>query len=131
MMRFKLDENFGIRTQKLFLSAGYDVKTVHEQNLHGCSDQNLYEICCAEKRCLLTLDLDFSDITRFPPDRTNGIVVFRIPRNPSNALLEQLIRQFFQILAQIQIEKKLLIVEIGRVRIHQSEEDLDLDFKEE
>ena len=61
-MKFKRDENFGTRTQYLFITAGHDVRTVHNQRLQGCSDKNLYDICCKEARCLVTLDLDFSDL---------------------------------------------------------------------
>ena len=120
-MKFKLDENFGSRTQEIFLAAGHDIQTVRSQKLQGCLDQNLYEVCCKEQRCLVTLDLDFADVTRFPSNATSGIVVIRAPRNPSIVLLEQLVRQFLQALAQIPVEKKLWIVEVGRIRIHQSE----------
>lgn len=122
-MSFKLDENFGTRTQQLFHAAGHDVQTVRDQGLQGCSDQRPYEVCRAEQRCLVTLDLDFADVTRFPPAQANGIVVIRVPRNPSPALLEQLLRQFLQALAQMPVERKLWIVEIARVRIHQLETD--------
>ena len=120
-MKFKLDENFGTRTQQLFHAAGHDVQTVRDQGLQGYSDQHLYEVCCTEQRFLVTLDLDFADVTRFPPAQTSGIVVIRVPRNPSLPLLEQIVRQFLQALAQVPVEKKLWIVEIGRIRIHQSE----------
>lgn len=120
-MKFKLDENFGVRTQENFRAAGHDIQTVRDQILQGCLDQNLYEVCCKEKRCLVTLDLDFADVTRFLPSSSSGIVVIRIPRNPSFALLEQLVRQFLQALTQMPVEKKLWIVEVGRIRIHQPE----------
>jgi len=120
-MKFKLDETFGTRIQQIFQEAGHDVQTVRSQKLQGCPDQHLYELCCSENRCLVTLDLDFSDVTRFPPDRTGGTVVIRVPKNPTLALLEQLIRQFLKSLTQMSVEKKLWIVEIGRIRVHQSE----------
>lgn len=120
-MKFRLDENFGTRTQQLFLAAGHDVQTIRDQRLQGCSDRHLYEVCCTERRCLVTLDLHFADVIRFPPAQANGMVVIRVPRNPSLALLEQLVRQFLQSLTQMQVEKELWIVEIGRIRIHQSE----------
>ncbi|MBM3241801.1 hypothetical protein FJZ31_36480 [Candidatus Poribacteria bacterium] len=122
-MKFKLDENFGTRTQQIFRAAGHDVQTVREEELQGSSDQYLYGMCCTEQRCLVTLDLDFADVTRFPPSQTNGIVVIRVPRNPSLSLLERLIRQFLQMLTQFSVEKQLWIVEFGRIRVHQSEED--------
>ncbi|MEE8392501.1 MAG: DUF5615 family PIN-like protein [Anaerolineae bacterium] len=120
-MNFKLDENFGTRTRHLFRSMGHNVQTVRDEGLQGCSDQHLYKVCCIEKRCMITLDLDFADVTRFSPTDANGIVVIRVPRNPSPALLEQLVSQFLQALAQMSVEKSLWIVEVGRIRVHQSE----------
>ncbi|MBI5042792.1 MAG: DUF5615 family PIN-like protein [Nitrospirae bacterium] len=120
-MRFKLDENFGRRTQHIFRAGGHDVQTVREEKLQGASDYHLYEVCCAEQRCLITLDLDFADIIRFPPAKAGGIVVIRVPKNPSLLLLEQIIHQFLKALTQMSVKNKLWIVEIGRIRIHQSE----------
>lgn len=122
-MKFKLDENFGMRTYKLFLDYGHDVETVLTQKLQGCNDHYLYNICCAEQRCLVTFDLDFADVTRFPPSEAHGIAVIRVPQNPSLFLLEQLITNFLQTLVSLPIIKKLWIVEIGRIRIHESDPD--------
>ena len=94
--------------------------TVRDQQLQGSPDRRLFEVCCAEQRCLVTFDLDFSDVVRFPPEESNGIVVIRIPHNPSLPLLEQLIRQFLKALATMPVEKKLWIVESGRIRVHQA-----------
>ena len=80
-MRVKLDENFGTRTQDIFRATGHNVKTVWEEELHGCSDQKIFETCCAESRCLVTLDLDFADTVRFQPEKAAGIAVIRVPRN--------------------------------------------------
>ena len=120
-MKFKLDENFGCRTQNLIRNSGYDVSTIREEEIQGCSDRDLFEVCRNENRCLITLDLDFSDVTQFPPGQTNGIVVIRVPQNPGIILLEQLIRQFLNQLETEILEEKLWIVEVGRIRIHQSE----------
>ena len=120
-MKFKLDENFGTRTQEIFRIAGYDVQTVFEQGMQGCSDQHIYEICCSEKRCLVTLDLDFSDIIRFPPIKASGIIVIRVRRNATIGMLEQLVRQVLQAINQRSVECELWIVEFGRIRIHQNE----------
>ena len=120
-MKFKLDENLGARAQQLLRAMGHEAQTVRNEGLQGCSDQHLYGACCAENRCLVTLDLDFADVTRFPPTEADGIIVIRVPRNPSLALLEQLVRQFLQALSQMSVEKRLWIVEVDRIRVHQSE----------
>lgn len=97
-MRFRLDKNRGRRTQSLIRRAGHDVETVWQESLQRAPDQDLYDICRAERRCLVTLDLDFADVVRFPPDGTGGIVVIRPPRNPSLPLLEGLMHQLLQAL---------------------------------
>ena len=120
-MKFKLDENFGGRTQQLFQIADHDVQTTLDENIQGCPDQQLHQICCAESRCLVTLDLDFSDVTRFPPERSAGIAVIRVHYNPSLAMLGKLIGLLLQGLSRMSITNKLWIFETTRIRIHQSD----------
>ena len=124
-MNFKLDENFGTRTQGILRAAGHDVKTVRDEGLQGCSDQHLYDVCRSEQRCLVTLDLDFADTIRFQPVQGAGIAVIRLPRNPSLPLLEQLVRQCLEMLTKMSISGRLWVVEIGRIRVHQAPEDED------
>jgi len=121
-MNFKLDENFGARTQHLFRDAGHTVQTVLDESLGGTTDENLYRVCCSEQLCLVTLDLDFSDVLRFPPAQSAGTVVIRVPQNPSLSLLEKLVAQLLRALKQESIARKLWIVEIGRIRVYQSED---------
>ena len=122
-MKFKLDENFGTRTQNIFQAAGFDVHTVNQESLGGASDQQLYQICQDEQRCLVTLDMDLANVLRFPPETTEGIVVIRLPRNPSLPILEKLVQQFLDVLEGQTIKGHLWIVEMGRIRIHQSRID--------
>lgn len=124
-MKFKLDENFGRRTQQLFQTAGHDVQTVRDENLQGNPDQSIFDHCCREQRCLVTLDLDFTDVTRFPPIKTAGIAVIRVPKNPTLPLLESLIRQFLYALNTSSVNKQLWIVEVGRIRVHQADDESD------
>ncbi len=122
-MKFKLDENFGNRTQEIFRKAGYEAQTVRDEGLSGASDNILYKTCQQEGRCLVTLDLDFANVIRFPPQSTGGIVVIRASRNPDLPTLESLIRQFLQTLKQGNVDGRLWIVETGRIRIHQSHKE--------
>ncbi len=122
-MKFKLDENFGKKLHELFINSGHDVTSVRSQNLGGSSDEEIYKICCSEKRCLVTLDKDFSDIIRFPPINSAGIIVVRLPINPSFPLLEQLIISALEELKKNSILKQLWIVEPGRIRIRETDED--------
>ncbi|MCL4545806.1 MAG: DUF5615 family PIN-like protein [Chloroflexi bacterium] len=99
-MNVKLDENLGVRTSQVFLDAGHDVQTVRDEQLQGRPDEVIYDVCRLERRCLVTLDLDFSNVLRFPPGPTAGIAVLR----PSG---------------EITLSLLVWIVEPGRIRIHQ------------
>jgi len=121
-MRFKLDENFGISTRRIFKSEGYDVETVYDEGISGCSDTSLFEKCSDERRCLVTMDLDFSDILRFPPSQSNGIVIFRVPKNSRITMLEHLVKQYLKALKKGNIDGNLCIVEAGKIRIHEDQE---------
>lgn len=122
-MKFKLDENFGTRTQSLFLTGGHDVHTVYQESLQGATDEKIYQTCQEERRCLITLDLDFANVLRFPPTKTEGIAVIRLPRNPSLSILEQLVSQLLIALEDMSITGMLWIVELGRIRVHQTDID--------
>ncbi|WP_371734237.1 DUF5615 family PIN-like protein [Acidisphaera sp. S103] len=56
-------------------SAGHDVMTVRDQNLQGASDEALFDVCAGEDRILITLDHDFGQVLRFPPERSAELVV--------------------------------------------------------
>jgi len=122
-VKFKLDENFGARTQRLFQEAGHEVETVRDEGLQGASDSTLYEACRSEHRCLVSLDVDFADVFRFPPKPPPaGIVVVRPGRNASLTLLESLVKQALGAIERMHVDGQLWVVETGRIRIHQAEE---------
>ncbi len=117
-MKLKLDENLDARLALLLQEAGHDVVTVRDQNMRGSEDQALYERCIAEGRILVSLDKDFSNLLRFPPKDTSGIVVLRGPDDlfPTMRIL---VRTLIQALANDAPTGKLWVVEPGRIRIHE------------
>jgi len=98
------------------------VQSVYEEGIAGCSDRSLFDTCRSEGRCLITMDLDFSDVTRFPPSDSSGIVVFRVPKGAGIIMLKQLVKQYLKSLSRISGNEQLCIVEPGRIRLHQAQE---------
>ncbi len=58
-MNFKLDENFGTRTQRIFHEFGHNADGVVAEGIGGASDKTLFQVCREHGLCLVTLDLDF------------------------------------------------------------------------
>ena len=81
-------------------------------------DAQLFEICAAEGRALVTLDRDFGQVTRFQPERSAGIIVLDVgPRTTLEGIIGRL-RDFLTILERNAVAGSLWIVEPGRVRVH-------------
>jgi predicted nuclease of predicted toxin-antitoxin system len=76
-MKFKIDENMPVECAEDLRQAGHDALKVGEQQLAGQPDVRVAQVCQAESRALVTLDLDFSDIRAFPPGDYAGIIVLR------------------------------------------------------
>jgi predicted nuclease of predicted toxin-antitoxin system len=119
-MKFKLDENLGTMGQTLLQEYGHDVMTVSEQALSGASDDVLYRVCSEERRVLVTLDHDFGQTLRFPPEGSAGIAVLECRGRLSPTLVMQRMRNLAELLKSRSIDGELWIVEATRARIHTS-----------
>lgn len=122
-MRIKFDECLDARLAEILTRVGHEVNTVRDQKLLGISDEGLYECCIAEGYVLVTLDRDFSNVLRYPPEPTPGIVVLRGP-NDLFPTMRILVETFARALSypQYQLRGRLWVVEPGRLRIHESRE---------
>jgi predicted nuclease of predicted toxin-antitoxin system len=128
-MKMKLDENIGKRGQALLREAGHDICTILEQNLQSAPDPTVIEVCRVEQRCLVTLDLDFSNPLQYNPSEYSGIAVLRLPRRPSPQDLLDVMVTLVNALKTETINRKLWIIKRGQIRIYQQESlDLDITF---
>ena len=121
-MRFKLDENFDARLVTLVAEGGHDVDTVFLEELSGKPDDAVFQACLTNRRILITLDLDFSNPLRFPPDRTEGIGVVRPPR-PTLPLIRATLASAFPELKSKSLKGRFWIVEPARIRVYDPHEE--------
>lgn len=115
-MRLKLDENLGHAAADLFRQVGHDADTVPGEGLAGAPDDEIHKACQREERCLVTLDLDFSNPLVFPPAECAGIAVLRLPRRASHSDLLLACQTLVAALARQEIAGKLWVIQRGRVR---------------
>lgn len=116
---FKLDENVAPGVAQVFRQAGYDPETVADERLVDAGDPEIARVCRGERRCLVTLDLDFANILSYPPSEYAGIIVLRLP-SARIQLQRELARAVAREVETAPIATRLWIVEPGRIGVHES-----------
>jgi len=94
-MKIKLDENLPLQLANLLKGLGHDAHTVHEEQLIGHNDREIWEAAQKELRFLITQDLDFSDSRRFAPGSHHGILLIRL-HSPNRRNLVGRVVELFQ-----------------------------------
>ena len=116
MALFKLDENLPGSLRDVLHPAGHEAVTVGDQRLTGAPDLRVAEVCRAEARVLLTLDLDFADIRVYPPGNHAGIIVLRLAEQ-GRSYAASAVRSILPLLATEPLAGHLWIVDERSVRI--------------
>jgi predicted nuclease of predicted toxin-antitoxin system len=116
MMRFKLDENLPPSALEWLRGLGHDVMTVYDQGLQSANDPTVLAACHGERRVLVSLDLDFSNILVYPPEQYAGLIVLRLHRPGSRAVLS-LLQRIAPHFDSEPVAGRLWIVDEKRIRI--------------
>lgn len=122
-MKLKLDENLGPVVAGPLAAAGHDVTTVAGQGHSGIEDRDLLEVCVAEGRCLVTMDLEFANPLLFPPRRHKGVIAIRIRGRAGASVLRAAAKTLAEGLLKRRSaggmpEARIWIVEPGRIRAY-------------
>ncbi len=115
-----MDENLPIDLADFLTGLGHDARTVNDELLQGVNDPRFMETCDREKRTLITLDIDFSDIRAYPPKDHEGIIVLRLGNQSKPHVLE-VFGRVLPLFAHEPIQGRLWVVEENMVRIRGDE----------
>ena len=94
-MNIKVDENLPSQLALKLQNLGHDVCTVQDEGLLGSMDGEIWEAVESESRFLITQDLDFSDIRKFPLRAGSGVLLIRL-RTPSRQNLIACVDKIFR-----------------------------------
>ena len=76
-MRFLIDANLPRAAIDVCQKFGHQVEFARDIGMAAAPDEQIAARACESGAALLTRDLDFSDVRRYPPDQYQGIVVLR------------------------------------------------------
>lgn len=119
MMLLKLDENMPTSLVPLLAALGHDVHHVEDEGLRAQMDPVVAAAAKREGRVLLTLDVEFADIRKYPPGSHPGIVLLRsaIPGAPA---ISQLVLNLLATVSETDLAEVVTIVEQGRIRMRRA-----------
>lgn len=115
-MKLFLDENLSPQHASELRAEGYDAIAVLEAGLSGATDEQVLRFAVDKGRVVVTLDADFANVMRFPPDRTLGVV--RLKVHPATEdRIRQAIRRALMFLHNVEMAGRLAVVDDEKIRI--------------
>jgi predicted nuclease of predicted toxin-antitoxin system len=117
MRRFVIDEDMPRSTGKLLKHLGYEIKDIRDHRLRGASDDAVYQFAQSHQAVLITGDLGFGNILRFPIGSHFGIVVTRFPNEMTAGEINRQLVERFRELREEDFKGNLIIIEPGKIRI--------------
>jgi predicted nuclease of predicted toxin-antitoxin system len=115
-LRFLTDEDVPRSTARALRDAGFDALDVRDVGLRGHGDADVYAYAQKDDRILATCDMGFSNILNFPPSKSRGLVVVRIPDSEPIHIFNREVVKTAQDVGE-RLLHHLAIVEVGRVRL--------------
>lgn len=125
-MKLKLDENLSRHLKNILSPLNHDVLTVADQGLLSKADTLIAEVVKNEGRMLLTLDLEFGDLRKYPPGRHPGVILFR-PRSFGPLAVNHFVEEFVRGTDLELLSGCVVVVEPFRVRVRRPPLNTDSD----
>jgi predicted nuclease of predicted toxin-antitoxin system len=116
-MLFFVDANLPRSATALLIGLGHQVEFARDAGLGAATDAEIAAHVQKTRAALLTRDLDFGDIRRYPPKDYYGIVVLRLPDDMIAEDIVQVLERFLREPVFVErLRGRLAIVEPHRVR---------------
>jgi predicted nuclease of predicted toxin-antitoxin system len=112
--KFLLDADMPRSSAAAIRSLGFDVQDVRDLGMRYARDQEIIDYALNAGRIVITRDLDYGEILRYP--QHSGAIILRLPtgfvaREVNEALLDFLVSA-----RSDELQQAVIIVELGRYR---------------
>jgi predicted nuclease of predicted toxin-antitoxin system len=112
----KLDENVPDSVAGILRQGGHDVALARDQDLVGAGDDRVLMVASEEGRILVSLDRDFANILRHPPEQAGGIIVIRLHEQTLPAV-RSVATTLCELLTRETVQGRLWVIDESRLRI--------------
>ncbi|RJQ26924.1 MAG: hypothetical protein C4589_09170 [Peptococcaceae bacterium] len=116
-MRFLIDEDLPRSMVRELNAAGYYADDIRDLGLRGQSDDKIYNYAQKIGAVLITADLGFANILRFPVGSNKGIILLRIPNEVSIKIVNKKLIDALTELSNEDISGNLVIIDMNKIRI--------------
>lgn len=116
-MRFVLDEDMPRSLGRALLSAGHEVLDVRDHGRRSRDDDDVFRFAQQNAAVLVSEDLGFANLLRFPLGTHSGIAVGRFPSKLSTTAVVKEVVSAMSLFTPDDLRGALVIIEIGRIRI--------------
>lgn len=116
-MHVLVDANLPRTVAQLLAALGYQVSFARDIGLGAAPDEEIAAYARRHGAMLVTRDIDFADVRRYPPHEYSGIVVLRLVEPATANEIANVLERFVQQSGLVRALKgRLAIVENDRVR---------------
>lgn len=116
-MKFLLDANIPLSSKDIFKKLNYETEHSREIGLGKATDEQLIKYAIKNNQILITKDLEFGNIKKYPIKSHKGIILIRVPFYYTAIQINEVLFNFLSSLRGKEIRNSLVVVEIDKYRI--------------
>ncbi len=117
MPKFVIDEDMPRSTTKTLQEQGYEVKDIRDYGLRGEEDNKIFQFAQENQSVIITEDIDFGNIIKFPLGNHYGIIIVHFPNEMSNKEMNNQLINNIKDIDKNDFKGNLIIIEPGKIRI--------------
>jgi predicted nuclease of predicted toxin-antitoxin system len=115
-MRFLVDQCVDVAVNHWLRAAGFDTVHLREQDLQRLPDGGVFDKAHAERRVIVTLDLDFGEIVSLSHGASVSVVVFRVHDTRGSHLVSRMETVLTNVIGFLE-HGAIVVVEETRYRV--------------
>lgn len=119
-MKFLADENVSPAVVKMLRANGHDVLDAKEEGWQGATDEKLTERARRTRRVIMSEDLDFGNLSRFPLAKHPGAILLHFVDMRPREVAEHL-RRFLTSVDHRHLHGAVVFLEEGKIQIVKSQ----------